>query len=535
MNGDLCVLVTDGNRAAESRSWSGSEWRSEPPVNQSAARELARLADGRTRWVAWFDRRIESRLSDITSWPALLKHDLEVLHAGWLDRPDRAVASLAYVDFDSLYFFPPATDRRAPMWFVSSAAGIASASALRAVGIDLIYSEFAASLIDFGARGMRIGLCPFSEPSLATPPARSEDPATRARVAPSQVALLARRLYGRQWLLFWLASTLFFSRSLHLWSAVRAWLQPSSSDLDEGTLAKVAPAPETANASATVHAVVPTLGRPQSVEQLLEDLAAQTHPPRSVALIEQQPGGGQSALTQLTTRTWPFEVAHELVSWTGACRARNEGVDLAKADWVLYLDDDVRVPAGFIEHAVSVARTYGAQAVCALVRSPGGPSQPEIGRPHFTSRFPSGASLVSLEACRTVGPFDLRLEGGWGEDFDYGIRLRKAGFTMLRTPGEPILHLHEASGGFRSPLPHPWDHDNVAPRPAPTVLLSRRGLPVEMQQGYRRYYVLKRLAGVPWYRAISEWTVTRRQWRAAIQWANRLQPNPTTHMQRTAS
>jgi len=523
VNADLIVLVTEGDRAIESRQRSGDSWRVVPAVDASAARELARLAQGTGGWIAWFDRRIEPRLTNVTTWPGLLRHDLEVLHAGFVDRPDLAAASLGYVDFDSLHFFAPAPEHRSPMWFVSAAAGIARATALRAIGIDPSFARFSAALIDFGGRGVRVGLCAYSDPRLLAPPARAEDTALRAHLASSDLALLVRRFYGRQWVLFWLASLLLFARSFPVWATVRAWLQPAAAPIDKTALAPLAPSLQKGDSTAGVHAIVPTLGRPHSIEHLLDDLARQTHGLCSVAIVEQQPNGGGSALTPLVSKPWPFKIEHRVVTWTGACRARNDGLESATGNWILFLDADVRVPSRFVENALSVARTYGAEAVTALVRSPDSHQPgPDNSRPHFTSVFPTCAALVSQSAANAVGPFDLRLEGGWGEDFEYGLRLRKAGGTMVRTPGEPILHLHEPSGGFRSPLRHPWDLDKISPRPSPTVLLSRRGLPLPMQQGHRLYYVIKRLAGVPWYRAIGELTTAKRQWRAAATWANRL-------------
>jgi hypothetical protein len=522
----LHVLVTAGGRAVEVRRLHDDTWSREPVHHDSPIGELTRLADtAGDGWIAWLDRRLEPFLSTVSNWPSLVRHPLEVLHAGGIDRPDIAAASLGYVDFDSLYFFPPAAARRSPMWFISAAAGVASASALRAIGMDSTY-DFAAAMIDLGSRGVRAGLCVYSEPALVAGDIPAADAAAlRARLTPSQVALLARRLYGRQWVLFWLANSLLYARSLPLWPAVKAWRHAPATppgQIDETMLAGLAPARQAADRESAVHVIVPTLGRPHSVGQLLDDLAAQTHPPRSVAIIEQQPGGGESALSHIVSRAWPFEVMHRSVAWTGACRARNDGLDLATGQWILFLDDDVRLPPRFVEHALSVARTYGAEVVTALVRSPTTAQSTENRRPHFTSVLPTCATLVSQAAADAIGPFDLRLEGGWGEDFEYGLRLRKTGATMLRTPDEPVLHLHEPSGGFRSPLLHPWDHDKVSPRPSPTVLLSRRGLPRTMQQGHRLYYVLKRLSGVPWYRALAELTVTTRQWRAATQWANRL-------------
>ena len=141
--------------------------------------------------------------------------------------------------------------------------------------------------------------------------------------------------------------------------------------------------------------------------------------------------------------------------------------------------------------------------------------------------FASGASLVSTRALTEAGGFDERLDGGYGEDYEMGIRLRLAGAGVLYAPGEPVLHLKLPAGGFRHPAPLPWSDDPIPPRPSPPVLYSRRKHhPQAMQDGYRLYYALKRLGGKPLRAWPAELRRMRREWERAEWWAGRMAESP---------
>jgi hypothetical protein len=189
----------------------------------------------------------------------------------------------------------------------------------------------------------------------------------------------------------------------------------------------------------------------------------------------------------------------------------------------MMLDDDVRLRPGLISHLLQVARAYGVEAVNAAVYRPGetltGP-----GLPYSWPAFASGACLVSAAALIETGGFDERLEGGYGEDYEIGVRLPLAGAGVLYAPGEPILHLKAPAGGFRAGTDLPWSADRVPPRPAPTVLYSRRKHhPAALRDGYRLFYALKRLSGKPILAWPRELRNIRDQWEQAVWWVRRME------------
>jgi glycosyltransferase involved in cell wall biosynthesis len=501
----LLLLRVEGDRAV-SVNVHGTE---EAPVHRSAARELARLADlAPSAYVAWLDRRFESGLTAYDAWPALLRHDLEVLHAGGGGRMAR---SLGLVDFDSPWLLDGTPGRRFDSWLISPAAGIARGAALQAVGVEPDGWSFGAALFDLGRRGVPLGLCPVVEPRLL-----QGSLAALPELRPAEVARLIRRGYGRRWLGFWA-----LARRRTAW---RAWLSPGAGDPDPAAMAAITalrPALPPVD-GAGVDVLIPTLGRPEHLRALLGDLAGQTLRPRRVIVVEQgEPDPG------LVDGSHPFELRLLSLARPGACRARNAGLKEVESDWVLLLDDDVRLRPRLIERLVSVAQAYGAGAINARVYLPGQEAEVGPGHPQSPWAWPSfstGGALVSARVLLEAGGFDERLEGGYGEDYEMGVRLRLLGASVLYDAAEPTLHLKAPAGGFRTPLPLPWDGDDPLPRPSPFILYSRRKhLTPEMREGYRLFYILSRLKSEPPWRWPSELRRIARQWERAEHWAARLQ------------
>jgi glycosyltransferase involved in cell wall biosynthesis len=497
----LLVLRVEGDRAV-SVNLHGTE---EAPVHRSAARELARLADlAPSGHVAWLDRRMETGLTPPGAWPALLRHDLEVLHAGG---GSRMAPSLGLVDFDSPWLLDAPPGCRFDTWLISPAAGIARGAALRAVGIEPDGWSFGAALFDLGRRGVPLGLIPVAEPRLL-----QESLPALPELRPAEVARLVRRGYGRKWVAFWM-----LARRLPSLAAPRGWLAPGPDDPDRAALEALRPVlPREKDAAVDV--LIPTLGRPEHLRALLEDLAGQTLKPRRVIVVEQgDPHPG------LADGGFPFEVRLLSLPRPGACRARNAGLREVRSEWVLLLDDDVRLRPGLIERLVSVARAYDAGAVNARVHLPGQEMGVEPGPPRLWPSFSSGAALVSARTLLESGGFDEHLDGGYGEDYELGVRLRLLGASVLYDPAEPILHLKAPAGGFRAPFPLPWNGDDPPPRPSPFILYARRKhLTSQMREGYRLFYTLSRLGAARLWRWPAELRRIRRQWERSEHWADRL-------------
>jgi GT2 family glycosyltransferase len=524
MDPEIAVLCVDGDASAEIKYYHDGQVESLTPEHPDAAREFARLTRKyESACLAWYDRRISPFLRDVTEWPQFISHPLEVLHLSCFQRCDLMVETLGLVDFESPFLLPGPTDRRYVTWLVSPAAGIGLASAFRAVGINP-FREFAATLFDFGYRGARWGIFPYSEPRLLKEEIPANCDALAKPLSPESLATHIGRNYGRKWLPFWCLGCALHQQSLPLLSAIKAWFTSPAPPVNQDLLASLHPsATDELDQSISIDVVIPTLARPEHLLKVLEDLAVQTLLPRKVVVVEQNVREDEP--TGIEAHEWPFELQYLRVAWVGVCRARNLGLRQVDADWVVLMDDDVRFSSELIAHLVQAARNYQVDAVNPTIHLPHqAPGDGETGRfPHIWPAFSTCVGLVSRRAVESTRTFDEQLEGGWGEDYEFGVRLRLNGANVIYAPGEPVLHLKADSGGFRQELFQPWLGEAVEPKPSPTVLYSRRKHVSEaMKSGYRNYYWLRRIAGTPVYRWLPEIVTMIRQWRRAVFWADRL-------------
>lgn len=529
-NGGVFVVeLAGGDVAGIHRSGIDGEVRT---AATSAPAAINALADEHPdSYIAWYQRGLRPYLSNVETWPALLSHDLEVLHLGCYQRCWKIAETLNLVDFSSPFLLEPPTSDRFPTWLIASAAGVTSSAAIRAIGLDPSLRDLTPALFEFGFRGSRWGLMPVSDPRLVDRPPPEE--LIREMEHPLPASATARLIlsnYGRAWLVFWLVAGALFARRLPLVGAIHASRHDASLrrevDLEEMEAIHDRIRGRGIAVPRSVDVLIVTLHRRDLVADVLKDLAAQTEVPERVVVVEQDvsdiaPGRSPEELG----REWPFRLDYEGVEWTGACRARNLALSKTSSEWALLLDDDVRLPPGFTRHLLDVATDYRVDVVSGAVYRSGQDPDGVVGygRPRAWAAFGSGSSLVSRRLVDAGCRFEERLEGGFGEDSEFGIRLRLEGANVLYAPGEPVKHLKVDRGGFRHPLPLPWDGERVRPRPSPTIMYSFRkyGSPLR-ESGYRLYYYLKRSKAVSPLRWLPEAIRTHREWRSSSLWTDRL-------------
>ena len=115
----------------------------------------------------------------------------------------------------------------------------------------------------------------------------------------------------------------------------------------------------------TIDVIIPTIGRKKYLYDVLKDLSVQTHLPKNVIIVEQNPNpDSNSELDYLTTEQWPFQIKHVFTHQTGACQARNKALDLLESKWCFFNDDDNRFDDmirkhEFLEYAECHGNRYG--------------------------------------------------------------------------------------------------------------------------------------------------------------------------------
>jgi GT2 family glycosyltransferase len=240
----------------------------------------------------------------------------------------------------------------------------------------------------------------------------------------------------------------------------------------------------------TMDVIIPTIGRKKYLYDVLIDLRAQTNLPKNVIIIEQNSDPeSKSELDYLTTEEWPFRIKHVFTHQTGACQARNKALDLLESKWCFFNDDDNRFDENLIKDAIQFLINFNLNVFSTnyLLKD----ETQLYNSISQTTIFGSGNSFIKSEITKAV-TFELKLEFGYGEDTEYGLKLRNNGFDIIYNPNLKIIHLKAPMGGFRTKFTHPWNNESIQPKPSPTIMYVLQKYSTDKQLlGYKIRLFLK--------------------------------------------
>lgn len=247
----------------------------------------------------------------------------------------------------------------------------------------------------------------------------------------------------------------------------------------------------------TVSYIIPTMMRQEFTEQLLVDLSAQTYLPTQVVVVDATPENER--IENSYNKKYPFELIVKWQTSKGSCRARNEAIAMCIGEYIVFGDDDIRVPRNFIENHVRLLQTYHAgacngwdvraenqqQTLDDLYRLQ--KQHPISNKVGLTSNFSNANSCVKKVYVDKLIGNDVNYDGGYGEDGDFGMSLSKIGVTVLFNPYSSNLHLKPPNGGYRwwgsqsrllgkKRKKQPWELGVpvkwIHPVPSPTIMYS---------------------------------------------------------------
>lgn len=275
--------------------------------------------------------------------------------------------------------------------------------------------------------------------------------------------------------------------------------------------------------SPTVSYIIPTMFRQEYTLQLLNDLAAQKYKPTQVVVVDATPESDRDK-DCYQQKQYPFELKVIWQQSDGSCRARNEAIALCNSEYIVFGDDDIRVPADFIANHIRFLQTYDVGACNGLDLRAGHHKQDlndlqkklmHLNRSQLiagcTQMFSNANSCVKREFVNQLVGNDVNFDGGYGEDSDFGMSLSKIGVIVLSNPFSANLHLKPPSGGYRfwgaqakmmgkKRKSQPWELDTpvkrVKPVPSPTVMYgvlkhyTSQQL-IEYKYKHFTYYLLK--------------------------------------------
>jgi glycosyltransferase involved in cell wall biosynthesis len=177
--------------------------------------------------------------------------------------------------------------------------------------------------------------------------------------------------------------------------------------------------------------VIATKDRALFLQRALESLALQRAAPEfEVVVADNGSTDGTPGVVADAVQIVPFQLRRIEAGRANRGLARNMGVAAAAGELILFVDDDVWLPANFV--AAHVAAHSGARnsrvVTGPIINVPDYDQRPRPGAANYSSAFFCTCNAsVSKAVLEAVGGFDeaFRLYG-W-EDTELGLRLRNAG------------------------------------------------------------------------------------------------------------
>lgn len=279
--------------------------------------------------------------------------------------------------------------------------------------------------------------------------------------------------------------------------------------------------PNTNVNNTSLSVLIPTLGRAKYLHDVLKDLSLQTVKPTEVVIIEQDDSADiKSELDYLKSEAWPFKIIHKLIAQTGACNARNIGLNLVTGTYVFLADDDIRFDENTIHNTLNYMQTYAQDAVTLSCLRAGETEKHKT--PVQWESFGSGCSIVKANVIKDL-KFDMAFEHGFGEDTDFGMQLRNKGVDVIYVPFVLLKHLKAPIGGFRKKHEFIWNKDTLKPKPSPTIMLYKtRYQTVQQLKSYKFTLLYKFYKSQSLKNPFTYYKQFKKCWKLSENWAQTL-------------
>ncbi|NMF82187.1 hormogonium polysaccharide biosynthesis glycosyltransferase HpsN [Nodosilinea sp. P-1105] len=225
----------------------------------------------------------------------------------------------------------------------------------------------------------------------------------------------------------------------------------------------------------TLTVIIPTYRREAVLCDTLASLLAQDYPAYEVIVVDQTPVHQASTQQQLMHWAQTGQITWYQVPWASLPAARNLGIEQSTGEIVLFIDDDVVLPAGYLyAHARSFLQQPQVGAVAGRVHDPSKLAEaPDLTIDYLPPEaMDPGVAWYHLDLVRPTQPqavltargcnmsfrrqvfnqyglrFDERFYGtAVREESDLCLRLRQTGYLVWYNPQAYLLHRGETTGG----------------------------------------------------------------------------------------
>jgi glycosyltransferase involved in cell wall biosynthesis len=205
-----------------------------------------------------------------------------------------------------------------------------------------------------------------------------------------------------------------------------------------------------------ISVVIPTFNRRERLGRVLSALVGQTTPPSEFEVIVVDDGSADGTSEWLSLQSFPFELRCLRQQNAGPARARNKGIEAARGEKVLFLDDDVvPCPELMAEHLRVHEAEGRSVVVLGTLSSLPHYAQPWVAweqvqvekqyvamergdyAPSFRQFWTGNASVARAELMQ-AGLFDVTLKRG--EDVELGRRMAAQGVGYVFNARARGLH-----------------------------------------------------------------------------------------------
>ncbi|WP_336127235.1 glycosyltransferase family 2 protein [Mesoflavibacter sp. CH_XMU1422-2] len=425
---------------------------------------------------------------------------------------------IGYVD--QSFYLKVNKNTRFTTWLSTSLVGGVHASIVNKLSKSITNkSNFDYFLNSLAKLGMSQGLFCYSEPQLLKRLTKKE--MKTKKISEYDLYRFVREHYKWFWVYFLTLSDLVYNRKLMLLPLLKSlFYKQIKKDF------KLSEISIQSNKSLckdkTVDVIIPTIGRKEYLYNVLLDLSKQTLLPKNVIIVEQNPD--KNALTELdylTTQNWPFSIKHTFTHQTGVCNARNVALSQVESEWTLLGDDDNRLEDDVIARLLNAVCIHGVKAGTTVY------IQPNEIQKYFvtaqTSFFGAGNSLIKSDLLDIL-KFDKRYEFNYGEDNDFGMKIKQLGCDVIFFSDIKILHLKAPMGGYRTRFKHPWESEKILPKPSPTIMLLNKSYFTDEQfKAYKLLYFIRRYKSSSLFKNIFKFRRRfLKEWQVSLKWANQL-------------
>jgi glycosyltransferase involved in cell wall biosynthesis len=203
-----------------------------------------------------------------------------------------------------------------------------------------------------------------------------------------------------------------------------------------------------------ISVVIATKDRARYLERALESLRAQSGPSFEAVVVDNGSSDGTRGVAERFSSQPGFSVTYLFEPEPNRGLARNRGIAAALGELVVFCDDDVLIPPGWLVAHQDAHRSAGEDTVVngPILNVASYEDRPKPGVTNYSRAFLCTCNAsVPRRALAAVGGFDQEFNlYGW-EDTELGVRLREAGVSWkfawdayiwhIKPPGENTVEV----------------------------------------------------------------------------------------------